>query len=152
MKVLFAVSSEEISDMIIKKYQKDYKEIFSYKNVYYYNAIIKEIQKDKTYNRIVISEDLEPFSSNNYDNIDRFIFEKLDHVSDEAHDQYGNEIPITDGIVRLDFSNNWHAKAIKLPDKDGSQTIVYTWQEIIEENDNIDKYYREPSYYNTTTP
>ena len=94
MKVLFAVSSEEISDMIIKKYQKDYKEIFSYKNVYYYNAIIKEIQKDKTYNRIVISEDLEPFSSNNYDNIDRFIFEKLDHVSDEAHDQYGNEIPI----------------------------------------------------------
>ena len=94
MKVLFAVSSEEISDMIIKKYQKDYKEIFSYKNVYYYNAIIKEIQKDKTYNRIVISEDLEPFSTNNYDSVDRFIFEKLDHVSDEAHDQYGNEIPI----------------------------------------------------------
>ena len=49
MKVLFAVSSEEISDMIIKKYQKDYKEIFSYKNVYYYNAIIKEIQKDKNF-------------------------------------------------------------------------------------------------------
>ena len=94
MKVLFAVSSEEISDMIIKKYQKDYKEIFSYKNVYYYNAIIKEIQKDKTYNRIVISEELEPFATNNYDNVDRFIFEKLDHVSDEAHDQYGNEIPI----------------------------------------------------------
>ena len=94
MKVLFAVSSEEISDMIIKKYQKDYKEIFSYKNVYYYNAIIKEIQKDKTYNRIVIGEDLEPFSTNNYDSVDRFIFEKLDHISDEAHDQYGNEIPI----------------------------------------------------------
>ena len=33
MKVLFAVSSENISDAIIKKYQKDYKEILSYKKV-----------------------------------------------------------------------------------------------------------------------
>ena len=65
MKVLFAVSSENISDAIIKKYQRDYKEILSYKNVYYFNAILKEIQKDKTYDRIVISEDLEPFSNNN---------------------------------------------------------------------------------------
>ena len=31
MKVLFAVSNETISDSIDKKYQKDYKEIISYK-------------------------------------------------------------------------------------------------------------------------
>ena len=86
MKVLFAVSSESISEAIIKRYQKEYKEILSYKNVYYFNAILKEIQKDKTYDRIVISEDLEPFSNNNYDTIDKFIFEKLDSISDEAHD------------------------------------------------------------------
>ena len=49
MKVLFAVNSESISDAIIKKYQKDYREILSYKNVYYFNAIQKEIQKDKSY-------------------------------------------------------------------------------------------------------
>ena len=46
MKVLFAVSNEEISEAIVKKYQKNYKEIISYKNVYYFNAILKEIQKD----------------------------------------------------------------------------------------------------------
>ena len=94
MKVLFAVSSESISDAIIKRYQKDYKEILSYKNVYYFNAILKEIQKDKTYDRIVISEDLEPFANNNYDAIDKFIFEKLDNISDEAQDIDGNETSI----------------------------------------------------------
>ena len=94
MKVLFAVSSENISDAIIKKYQKDYKEILSYKKVYYFNAILKEIQKDKSYDRIVISEDLESFSNNNYDAIDKFIFEKLDDISDEAQDIDGNETSI----------------------------------------------------------
>ena len=44
MKVLFAVSNEEISENIVKKYQKEYKEIISYKNVYYFNAILKELQ------------------------------------------------------------------------------------------------------------
>lgn len=94
MKVLFAVSSESISDAIIKRYQREYKEILSYKNVYYFNAILKEIQKDKTYDRIVISEDLEPFSNNNYDTIDKFIFEKLDNISDEAQDSEGKETSI----------------------------------------------------------
>ena len=94
MKVLFAVSSESISDAIVKKYQKEYKEIISHKNVYYFNAILKEIQKDKTYDRIVISEDLESFSNNNYDAIDKFIFEKLDNISDEAQDIDGNETSI----------------------------------------------------------
>ena len=45
MKVLFAVSNEEISQAIIKKYQKEYKEIISHKNVYYFNAILKEIRE-----------------------------------------------------------------------------------------------------------
>lgn len=94
MKVLFAVNSESISEAIIKKYQKDYREILSYKNVYYFNAIQKEIQRDKSYDRIVISADLEPFSNNNYESIDKFIFEKLDGISDEAHDTTGNEISI----------------------------------------------------------
>ena len=94
MKVLFAVSSESISEAIVKKYQKEYKEILSYKNVYYFNAILKEIQKDKNYDRIVISEDLEAFSNNNYEAQDKFIFEKLDDISDEAQDIDGNETSI----------------------------------------------------------
>lgn len=94
MKVLFAVSNENISDSIVKKYQRDYKEIISYKNVYYFNAILKEIQRDKTYDRIVISEDLEPFANNDYEAIDRFIFDKLDSISDEATDIEGGDTPI----------------------------------------------------------
>ena len=94
MKVLFAISKESASEEIVKRYQKEYKEIISYKNVYYFNAILKEIQKDKSYDRIVISEDLEAFSNNNYDAIDKFIFEKLDEISDEAQDIDGNETSI----------------------------------------------------------
>ena len=94
MKVLFAVSNEEISESIVKKYQKQYKQIISYKNVYYFNAILKELQKDKTYDRIVISEDLEAFTHTQYDQIDKFIFEKLDGISDEASNMKGNDIPI----------------------------------------------------------
>ncbi len=94
MKVLFAVSNEEISESIVKKYQKEYKEIISYKNVYYFNAILKELQKDKSYDRIVISEELEAFTNTQYSQIDKFIFDKLDSISDEATNLKGDNIPI----------------------------------------------------------
>ena len=84
MKVLFAVSNDEISESIVKRYQKNYKEIISYKNVYYFNAILKELQKDKNYDRIVISEDLEAFSNTQYSQIDKFIFDIVVSISDEA--------------------------------------------------------------------
>lgn len=94
MKVLFAVNSEKISEAIIKKYQTMYKEIISWKNVYFFNAIIKELQKDKSYDRIVIGEDLEPFANNNYEVIDNFLFDKLDSISDEASNSREGDIPI----------------------------------------------------------
>ena len=94
MKVLFAVNNEHISDSIIKKYQQDYRELISSKNVYYFNALLKELQEDKSYDRIVIGEDLEMFSNNNYDVMDKFIFDKLDKISDEASNASGKDIPI----------------------------------------------------------
>ncbi len=94
MKVLFAVNNESISEQIVKKYQKEYKEIISYKNVYYFNAILKELQKDKSYDRIVIGEDLEQFTNSSYEQMDKFIFERLDSISDEASNTQGNDIPI----------------------------------------------------------
>ena len=94
MKVLFAVSNEEISESIVKRYQREYKEIISYKNVYYFNAILKELQKDKSYDRVVISEELEAFTNTQYTQIDKFIFEKLDNISDEASNIKGDDIPI----------------------------------------------------------
>lgn len=94
MKVLFAVNNETISESIIKKYQQEYKEIISSKNVYYFDAIVRELQKDKTYDRIVISEDVEPFTNNNYGVMDNFIFTRLDRISDEATTPTGQDIPI----------------------------------------------------------
>ena len=94
MKVLFAVNNEDVSESIIKLYQKEYREIISGKNVYYFNAIIKELQRDQTYDRIVISEDLEPYTNNNFDIIDKFLFEQLDKISDEAISEGGTYIPI----------------------------------------------------------
>ena len=112
MKVLFAVNNENISESITKKYQQEYKEIISAKNVYYFNAIVKELQRDKTYDRIVISEDLQPFSNNNYEQIDKFIFEKLDSISDEATQQNGNDIPII--LICADRREKSDALLVKL--------------------------------------
>lgn len=94
MKVLFAVSNENISESIVKKYQKEYKELISYKNVYYFNAILKEIQKDKMYDRIVISEDLEQFTNTSYEQMDKFIFDRLDSITDETSNSHGKDIEI----------------------------------------------------------
>ena len=94
MKVLFAVSNENTSQAIIKKYQSEYKQIISYKNVYYFNAILKELQKDKTYDRIVISEDLEQYVNTDYEQMDKFLFDRLDSISDEASNSKGEDIPI----------------------------------------------------------
>ena len=94
MKVLFAVSNDKMSETIIKQYEKQYKEIINYKNVYYFNAILKELQRDKTYDRIVISEDLEQYASSDHEQMDNFIFGRLDSISDEATNVKGEDIPI----------------------------------------------------------
>ena len=112
MKVLFAVNNEHISDSIIKKYQQDYKELISSKNVYYFNALLKELQEDKSYDRIVIGEDLEMFSNNNYDAMDKFIFDRLDKVSDEASNASGEDIPII--LICTDRRNKADSILVKL--------------------------------------
>ena len=94
MKVLFAVSNDKMSETIIKQYEKQYKEIINYKNVYYFIAILKELQRDKTYDRIVISEDLEQYASSDHEQMDNFIFGRLDSISDEASNVKGEDIPI----------------------------------------------------------
>ncbi len=94
MKVLFAVSNENTSQAIIKKYQSEYKKIISYKNVYYFNAILKELQRDKTYDRVVISEDLEQYVNTDYEQMDKFLFDRLDSISDEASNSKGEDVPI----------------------------------------------------------
>lgn len=94
MKVLFAVSNENISEAIIKRYKEKYNELITYKNVYYFNAVIKELQTNKTYDRIVISEDLEIFSNSNEISIDKFLINKLSRILDESKNAYGNDVPL----------------------------------------------------------
>ena len=94
MKVLFAVSNDKMSEAIVKQYEKQYKEIISSKNVYYFNAILKELQRDKSYDRVVISEDLEQYTNSDYEQMDNFIFGRLDSISDEASNLKGEDIPI----------------------------------------------------------
>ncbi len=94
MKVLFAVSNDNITTSVVAKYQQKYKEIITSKNVYYFNAIIKELQNDKTYDAVVIGEDLEPIANNNFETIDKFLISKLDNISDEAAKPNGDNIPI----------------------------------------------------------
>ena len=112
MKVLFAVNDEKISESIIKKYQTMYKEIISWKNVYFFNAIIKELQKDKSYDRIVIGEDLEPYTNNNYEVIDNFIYDKLDAISDEASNSVEGDIPII--LIATDRRDKGDSILVKL--------------------------------------
>lgn len=112
MKVLFAVNDENISTSIVKKYQKQYKEIISYKNVYYFNAILKELQRNKSYDRVVISEDLEEFTSSSYEQKDKFIFDRLDNISDEAISTNGVDIPII--IICSERRNKGESLLVKL--------------------------------------
>ncbi|MCL2859219.1 MAG: hypothetical protein FWF46_01335 [Oscillospiraceae bacterium] len=108
MKILFAVSNENISEAVKKEYQNIYKmqQVVS-KNVYYFNAVIKELQNNKTYDIAIISEDLEPFANNNYDTIDKFLIEKLSSIREEAKKADGTSMPIilitTDRHVPGDF-------------------------------------------------
>lgn len=94
MKVLFAVNNESISETIIKKYQKMNGELLEYKNVYYYNAIVKEIQKEHDYDFIVISEDLEIISSSDKSKIDVFVLDKLEKIMDVFKVEEIKPIPI----------------------------------------------------------
>lgn len=94
MKVLFAVSNENISEAIIKRYKENFNELITYKNVYYFNAVIKELQTNYTYDRIVISEDLEVFSSSNELSIDKFLLNKLNRIVDEGKTSNGQNIPL----------------------------------------------------------
>ena len=94
MKVLFALNDESITHAIVKQYTDQYKEIISYKNVYFFKAILTELAKNKTYDRIVISEDLEEFTSSSLNQKDKFIFDQLDNISDEAVSGSGVDIPI----------------------------------------------------------
>jgi len=86
MKVLFAIGDAVASENIVKQYFSLYGEKIEYKNVFYFKALLEEVKRDKTYDRIVVSEQLEPPKSNVVDAIDQMIFNNIDSVTDEIDD------------------------------------------------------------------
>ena len=60
MKVLFAIRDDNnIVDTIVRKYQRDYNKKLVYKEVKNFTAILRELQQNNNYDRIVISDDID---------------------------------------------------------------------------------------------
>lgn len=82
MKVLFGLSNDDTVKSIVKFYEETYKEKLEYKNVYYFKQAVQEVRSGG-YDRVVILEDLEKYPTNNYAQIDDYIFKNIDSISDE---------------------------------------------------------------------
>ena len=86
MKVLFAVGNAALSENIAKKYIELFGEKLEYKDVFYFKAILEEVKRDRSYDRIVIAEQLEPIHNNIISEIDKMLFNNIDSITDEAPD------------------------------------------------------------------
>ncbi len=82
MKVLFGLNNDDTVKSIVKYYEETYKEKVEYKNVYYFKQAIQELSGGN-YDRVVILENLEKYPTNNYAQIDDFIFHNIDAMTDE---------------------------------------------------------------------
>ena len=67
-------------------YYERYGEVLEYKNVFFFKALIEEVKNNKTYDRIVIDEDLEEYRSNDMQQLDRVLFSNIDKITDEISD------------------------------------------------------------------
>ena len=86
MKVLFAIGSAVTSEKLANLYYQTYGEKIEYKDVFYFKAILEEVKRDQTYDRIVIAEELEPMQTNVVDAINQMLLSNLDSITDEIND------------------------------------------------------------------
>ena len=86
MKVLFAMGNDQVSTNVANRYYEKYGEVLEYKNVFFFKALIEEVKRDKTYDRIVISEELEQFRAKDLEQVDRYLFNSIDKITDEIQD------------------------------------------------------------------
>ncbi|MBO5179727.1 MAG: hypothetical protein J6B87_05220 [Clostridia bacterium] len=84
MKVLFAIGNAQTSKSVADNYYQKYGEQLEYKDVFYFRALLEEVRKDSTYDRIVVSEELEPIKAVTIEEIDKVIFSNMDVLTDEA--------------------------------------------------------------------
>ena len=81
MKILFGLNNDETTKGIIKAYEDKFKEKVEYKNVYYFKQIVNELSTGE-FDRAVILEELEKFPTNNFAQIDEYLFTNLDAITD----------------------------------------------------------------------
>lgn len=91
MKALFAIGREEITKAVVDRYNKEIGNDLNYKNVYYFNAIVKELEREKDYDVIVIDEVLETIT---IDENDKMLLQSLQMVSERAVKIDKTRIPI----------------------------------------------------------
>ena len=60
MKLLFAIKDENnIVDSVVRKYKQNHGEKVIFKELNNFNAIIKELQQNNSYDRIIVSDDVD---------------------------------------------------------------------------------------------
>ena len=81
MKILFGINNDDTVKGIAEFYEQKYNEKVEYKNVYYFKQFIQELSTGE-YERAVVLEDLEKFPTNNYSQIDDYLFKNIDAMTD----------------------------------------------------------------------
>lgn len=81
MKILFGINNDDTAKGIADFYQQKYQEKIEYKNVYYFKQFIQELSTGE-YDRAVVLEELEKFPTNNYAQIDDYLFKNIDAMTD----------------------------------------------------------------------
>ncbi|MBE5821143.1 MAG: hypothetical protein E7311_00960 [Clostridiales bacterium] len=85
MKVLFAINNESVSNAIKEKFLELYGEELEIKNVYFFKALIAEVKKNNSYDRVLVFEELERLDNKfNKETIDQYLFDQIDAISDEV--------------------------------------------------------------------
>ena len=81
MKILFGINNDDTVKGIASFYEQKYQENIEYKNVYYFKQFIQELSTGE-YDRAVVLEELEKFPTNNYAQIDEYLFKNIDAMTD----------------------------------------------------------------------
>ncbi|MBR1883785.1 MAG: hypothetical protein IJ809_02400 [Clostridia bacterium] len=81
MKVLFGINNDATVQGIAKFYEEKYKDKIEYKNVYYFKQLLQEVENSE-YDRVVVLEELEKFPTNNAAQIDDYLFDNIDNLTD----------------------------------------------------------------------
>ena len=94
MRVLFAIRDDDnIINSIVRKYKADFGKELLYKEANNFTAIIRELQENNDYDRIIVSDDFDK-RVNQSDEKEAILFKKLKGLLSVAKGKNGKEIPV----------------------------------------------------------